>query len=197
VIARRGLVRRTLLAALSSGLGLLACHHQVPLPRAPEAPASVGQLPGASGVYYLTPAGLRPLVGRGVVFHQLKVGPFAQRESMQIPGGHAYPELDSAPVFYYRQEGDERPGAINLVLARLKVSHGHRELQESVAAQGGEVETGVSVSSQVQVYITRVSDTIYKIIPADDLRPGEYAFYVRTSHEHTQDAYLYDFSVSQ
>jgi hypothetical protein len=159
-------------------------------------------LPDAPGLYYVTDQGSRALVGHAVVFHRsgsllastLTVGIVSRKVNIQIPGKHAEPYLGPRPVFYYRQSADEPPGVISLVLSRLKVYRDRRQLEVS-AAGAGRASAGVSINSEIQIHIDRVSASVYRVTPADNLTDGEYAFYLRTNGARTQDAFVYDFSV--
>ena len=160
------------------------------------------ELPEAPGLYYVTPEGLRAIVGRAVVFHRtgsalagaVTFGIVSGKVNIKIPGKHAGSHLPSKPVFYYHTAPDDPPGVVSLVLSRLKEAHGNRQL-EARSSGLGRASKGISINSQIQTDISLASPGVYKIEPASSLDDGEYAFYLRTSGASTQDAFLYDFSV--
>jgi hypothetical protein len=54
---------------------------------------------------------------------------------------------------------------------------------------------GISINSQIQTKTTAASPAVYRVEPQDQLKLGEYAFYLRTAGASTQDAFLFAFSV--
>ncbi len=161
-----------------------------------------GDPPDEPGLYCLTQIGIQPIVGRAVVFNrsgsrlagELTFGIVSGKVNIKIPGKHADIHLSSSPAFYYRAGPDDPPGVLSLVLARLRVQGEKRQLEARAAGFGRQSE-GISINSQVQTDIREDSSRVFKVVPAGSLKPGEYAFYLRTSGARTQDAFLFDFSV--
>ena len=111
----------------------------------------------------------------------------------EVLGAHAEQHVISTPVFYYRvTAGGEATGAGDLVLVRLKAKHARREFE--VSAQGNwQASSGISLRSQVKFYQKQVESGVYKLLPAQDLDPGEYGFYQYRGRD--LPGFLYDFSV--
>jgi tetratricopeptide (TPR) repeat protein len=160
------------------------------------------QVPDAPGLYVMTAQGLRAIVGRAVVFHRtgsfltgaLTLGVIAGKANIKIPGRQSGMYLPTKPLFYYRASRDDAPGVVSLILSRLIVAHGDRQL-EARASGLGRASEGISINSQIQTKIEVAEPGVYRVEPASDLKQGEYAFYLRTRGASTQDAFLYDFSV--
>ena len=160
------------------------------------------QVPGDPGLYYQNPEGAIRIEGRALtVEHSAsKLPPLPMKGAMptgkgtvkaQILGRHAQLHVISTPVFYFRMPPG-RGGAGDLVLVKLKQKSSRREFEIS-----GEKEwkpsSGISLKSQVEFYEKQVETGLYRLVPADDLDPGEYGFYQYRGGE--LPGYLYAFQV--
>lgn len=166
------------------------------------------RVPRDPGLYYLMPPDTSRIEGRAVTVSQGRsrmplgrsmpapmkaIGGGGQSEA-EILGEHAAQRVIAAPVFYFRaQEGQEATGAGDLVLVKLRVKKNHREF--TISAEGPwQSNTGVPLRSQVEFYAKRVESGLYKLTPAEDLKPGEYGFYLFRGRD--LPGFLYDFSVA-
>jgi len=109
----------------------------------------------------------------------------------QILGQHAELQVISTPVFYFRVPPG-REGAGDLVLVKLKQKSRHREFEIS-AEKEWTPSSGISLKSQVEFYEKQVESGLYRLVPADDLDPGEYGFYQYRGRE--LPGFLYAFQV--
>ena len=162
------------------------------------------KVPTDPGLYYLNPQGVTRLEGRAVtVAHSAsKLPPIPLKGALplgnskvkaEVLGEHAEQHVISTPVFYYRvTAGGEATGAGDLVLVRLKAKHGRREFEVSAQANW-QASSGISLRSQVKFYVKQVESGVYKLLPAEDLDPGEYGFYQYRGRD--LPGFLYDFSV--
>ena len=162
------------------------------------------KVPTDPGLYYLNPKGVTRLEGRAVtVAHSgSKLPPIPLKGALplgnskvkaEVLGEHAEQHVISTPVFYYRvTAGGEATGASDLVLVRLKAKHGRREFEVSAQANW-QASSGISLRSQVKFYVKQVESGVYKLLPAEDLDPGEYGFYQYRGRD--LPGFLYDFSV--
>lgn len=160
------------------------------------------QVPTEPGLYYQSAEGMVRMEGRALtVQHSAsKPPPMPMKGAMptgngkiraQILGQHAEQRVISTPVFYFRPpRGGE--GAGDLVLVKLKVKHGRREFEISDDKQWTP-SSGISLKSQVEFYEKQVESGVYRLVPADDLNPGEYGFYQYRGRE--LPGYLYAFKV--
>jgi hypothetical protein len=167
------------------------------------APDSV-KVPSDAGLYYVTRAGAERIEGHAVtVAHSgSKLPPLPMKGALPFGGGkvkaeilgeHAEEAVASTPVFYYRvAKGNEAVGAADLVLVKLKAKHGRRGFEASSKADWT-AGSGVSLSSQVRFSEKQVESGVYKLVPAEDLDPGEYGFYEYRGRD--MPGLLYDFSV--
>ncbi len=158
-------------------------------------------IPSDPGLYYLNPRGLTRIEGRAVTVAQtgsrvpLKGSLPMNRDKVnaQIIGESAEHKVISTPVFYYRvPSGGEAAGAGDLVLVKLKTKHSRREFQVS-AQRDWHAGSGISLRSQLQFYTKQVESSVYKLVPARDLEPGQYGFYLFRGHD--LPGFIYDFSV--
>jgi hypothetical protein len=160
-------------------------------------------VPPDPGLYYLNPQGLRRIEGRAVTVEQShnyvplkeRLSGQANKSKAEILSVRAENTVSSTPVFYYRvPAGSEAAGAADLVLVRLKTSHGHREFD---LTSEGEWKTsaGIPLRSQLELLRKHVEGGVYRLIPAKDLKPGEYALYLFRGRE--LPGLIYDFEVSQ
>lgn len=160
------------------------------------------QLPETPGLYCITVGEVNAVIGQAVLFRRtggllagaLTFGIVSGKINIKIPGTHAGTHLGSRPVFYYHSGPGDPPGVLSLVLARLKESNGNRQL-EAKASGAWRASEGISTNSQIQTNTSLASPSVYKVEPQEELKAGEYAFYLRTAGASTQDAFLYAFSV--
>lgn len=142
-----------------------------------------------------------PVISNRSYFGVWKIGANG-KSRIQIPGPHASLRVNDVPVFYYRSDPErDRAGTLAVTLVVLKSRKNLREVEEASASAVGkgnvgaaQASLGIPVKYQVQTQITRHGDT-YRLVPGIDLKPGEYAFYLRTWGERSQESFLYDFSV--
>jgi|SRR5579863_4137539 len=170
------------------------------------------RVPPDPGLYYVTPQGIEPVEAHSVTVEHTasKLPPLPMRGAMpmgsgsvraELLGDHADTELASTPVFYYRTAldgDDERDGAgpADLVLVKLKSKRGRREFElggGSNSKAEWHPSSGISLKSQVRFNQKRVDRGLYRLLPADDLDPGEYGFYQYRGRD--LPGLLYDFSV--
>jgi len=98
----------------------------------------------------------------------------------QMLGKDAGNKVDSAPIFFYRvASGNEASGgsAGDLILAKLKVKGGRRQFELGASGTGRD-SAGLSIRSQIECRRTAVAPGLYRIQPASELKPGQYAFYL-------------------
>lgn len=164
------------------------------------APDSVS-VPSDPGLYYLSPKGLTRIEGRAVTISEtgsrvplkgpLPIG--GGKVSAEIIGESAEHKVISTPVFYYRvASGSEAAGAGDLVLIKLKTKH-HRRQFEVGGKREWQPSSGISLRSQVQFYTKQMESGVYRLVPAQDLEPGEYGFYLFRGRD--LPGFIYDFSV--
>lgn len=161
------------------------------------------QIPHEAGLYYLNEKGLTRIEGGAVSLERggsrLKskatLGKRGRRiVNGEIPGETAELKVQSTPVFYYRTsaESETSGGAGDLVLVKLKISHGHREFEISTEGEW-KGSSGVSLRSQLEFHKRQVENGVYKLLPAQDLGPGEYGLYLFRGHD--LPGLIYCFSV--
>ena len=97
-------------------------------------------VPSVPGLYYLNSQGLKRIEGRAVTVEQshshvpLKETLPGQgnKSKAEILSERAENRVSPTPVFYYRvPPGSEAVGAADVVLVKLKTTHGHREFDLS------------------------------------------------------------------
>jgi hypothetical protein len=159
------------------------------------------QVPHEAGLYFLTPQGLVRIEGRQVtVASSHKKLPMSgslpmvgNQSRAEILGAHANQTATSTPVFFYRAPtGEESTGAGNLVLVRLRSRGNHREFTISAEAEWN-ANTGIPLRSQVEFNAKQVESGAFRLEPADDLKTGEYGFYLFRGRD--LPGFLYDFTV--
>jgi hypothetical protein len=160
-------------------------------------------VPPDSGLYYLNPQGLRRIEGRAVTVEQshnhvpLKgtLPGQGNKSKAEILSQRAEDRVSSTPVFYYRvPPGGEAAGAADLVLVKLKTTHGHREFDLSSEGEW-KASSGIPLRSQLELLRKQVEGGVYRLVPAKDLKPGEYALYLFRGRE--LPGLIYDFEVEQ
>ncbi len=160
-------------------------------------------VPKEHGLYYQASKGLVPIEGQVISFARTgslvssaaTFGIKSRKINVQILGERSTHTTDSRPVFYYRAaSGSESVGgsAGDLVLVRMSKKHNRRQFE--VAAGGAwRGSQGISIRSQLQVVRKQVEAGLYQLTPGENLRPGEYAFYLFRGYD--LPGYVYDFSV--
>jgi hypothetical protein len=164
-------------------------------PPNPNDPSS----PHAPGIYYLRsgPAGqtmteLQPTASSGErtggMFKMAMTGGIAKAKyKMSIPGREASLRVqEPRPTFYFyfattagaMGQGPTSPNDFSLV--KLDKKKDRREVVVGRAGITG-VSSGVSSDAAVAFDAESVSAGIYKVVPKEDLKPGEYAFFFATS----------------
>jgi hypothetical protein len=159
------------------------------------------RVPPDPGLYYLNPQGLRRIEGRAVTVEQshnhvpLKgtLPGQGNKSKAEILSQRAENRVSSTPVFYYRvPPGGEAAGAADLALVKLKTTHGHREFDLSSEGEW-KASSGIPLRSQLELLRKQVESGIYRLVPAKDLKPGEYALYLFRGRE--LPGLIYDFEV--
>ena len=121
-------------------------------------------VPPVPGLYYLNPQGLRRIEGRAVTVEQshshlpLKETLPGQgiKSKAEVLSERAESRVTSTPVFYYRvPPGSEAAGAADLVLVRLKATHGHREFDLSSEGEWKPIKINVQVKAPDKKMIRR------------------------------------------
>lgn len=160
-------------------------------------------VPSEPGLYYLNSQGLSRIEGRAVTVershsHVPLKGTLpgqGNKSKAEILSEHAENRVTPTPVFYYRAPPDsEAAGAADLVLVRLKTTHGHREFDLSSEGEW-KASAGIPLRSQLEVLRQQVEQRVYRLVPAKDLKPGEYALYLFRGRE--LPGLIYDFEVGQ
>jgi hypothetical protein len=160
-------------------------------------------VPPDPGLYYLNPQGLRRIEGRAVTVEQshnhvpLKgtLPGQGNKSKAEILSQRAENRVSSTPVFYYRvPPGGEAAGAADLALVKLKTTHGHREFDLSSEGEW-KASSGIPLRSQLELLRKQVEGGVYRLVPAKDLKPGEYALYLFRGRE--LPGLIYDFEVEQ
>ncbi len=161
------------------------------------------QVPPDPGLYYLNPEGLTRIEGQAVTIDQshghlpLKGALPGQgsKAKAQILSEGAENRVSPTPVFYYRvPPGGEGAGAADLVLVKLKATHGHREFDLSSEGEW-KASAGIPLRSQLGLLRKQVESGVYRLVPAKDLSPGEYALYLFRGRE--LPGLIFDFEVER
>lgn len=162
---------------------------------------SVRDIPSEPGLYAVTSQGLIKIEGQAVSFVRsgsrlvstVTVGIKSEKGNLQILGTTASHTLDSKPEFLFKTApGNEAAGgsAGDLVLLRLRV-HGERRQVELGARGFGRESRGPSIRSQIQCLRREIEPGLYRVIPAEALTDGEYAFYLYRGYD--LPPLIYDF----
>ena len=145
-------------------------------------------------------------MGRVTAFEQsgsllasaVTAGIHAARVSTQIAGARARTTVGEKPIFYYRSPGNQDVGGLDVVLTQMTVKCDRRQFE--VAARGSwRGSTGVSVRHQIDYDASEISPGLYKLTPAQNLKAGQYAFYMFRGFEHAStkagQGFVFDFQV--
>ena len=160
-------------------------------------------VPSDPGLYYLNPDGLTRIEGRAVTIEQSpshvplkgRVPGQGSKAKAQILSERAETKVTSTPVFYYRvPPGFEGAGAADLVLVKLKATHGHREFDLTSEGES-KSSSGIPLRSQLELLRKQVESGVYRSVPAKDLGPGEFALYLFRGRE--LPGIIYDFEVER
>ena len=161
-------------------------------------------VPSDPGLYFLEPRGLTRIEARTVslapegsrLTTTATLGVRGRgRVTAEIVGATAEHKVTSTPVFYYRTAAGSdaaRSGLADLVLIRLKRKRDRRRFEIGAQSEW-KASAGISLRSQVDFSKKQVESGLYKLIPAQDLEPGEYGFYVFRGND--LPGIIYDFSV--
>jgi len=161
-------------------------------------------VPSDPGLYVLGPQGLTRIEARTVSLaaegsrlrSTATLGVVGKgRVTAEIVGATAEHKATSAPVFYYRTAASSdaaRAGPADLVLVKLKRKHDRRRFEVSTHNEW-QASAGISLRSQVDFSKKQVESGLYKLIPAQDLKPGEYGFYLFRGND--LPGIIYDFAV--
>ncbi len=216
-------VSEGVIAAMSSKTAIgptPAANVAVPVatPLATKRPAQAGELtPGGSraeadlsweipkehGLYYQASGRLVPIEGQVVSFARTgsllassaTFGLKSRKVNVQILGSTSAHTTVSGPVFYYRAApaGEAAGGSAgDLVLVRMRVAHERRQFEVG-AAGAWRASAGISIRSQLQVTRNQIEPGLYRLTPARELKPGEYALYLFRGYD--LPGFVYDFSV--
>jgi hypothetical protein len=160
-------------------------------------------LPTEPGMYVEAPGGLTKVIGQIAEFkrsgsrfvHEATAGIKTSKENIQLLGAHAQTAVSPQPIFYFlpaKQESEAGVNAGDLILIRLEEKSSRRQFE--VAAHGlWRNSTGITLTHQIQLFRSELKPEIFKIVPAVELKKGEYALYL--SRGEGMAAYVYDFSV--
>jgi hypothetical protein len=160
-------------------------------------------LPTEPGIYVEVPGGLTKIIGQiadfrrtgSLLVHGLTAGIKTRKENVQILGAHAQTVVSPQPVFYFapaKQEIDIGVNAENLILLRLEEKASRRQFE--IAAEGVlRKSAGLTVTHEIQLFRSEVQPEVFKIMPAEELKKGEYALYLMRNEG--MPSYIYDFSV--
>lgn len=160
-------------------------------------------IPADPGVYALGPNGLTPVVAQPVVMtgqgggvsRKATLGKMGGRKVMgEVLGERAQLRVSSTPVFYYRvpPHAENAASGADLVLVRLERKKNVRQFEVG-ADSNWKAGSGVSLRSQLQVYRMKVASGVFKLVPAEDLKPGEYGFFYFRGQN--LPGLMYDFTV--
>jgi hypothetical protein len=169
------------------------------------APAQTPQsgLPTEPGMYVEAPEGTVKIIGQIAEFkrsgsrfiYHATAGIKTKKENIQLLGAHAQTVVSPQPVFYFlpaQQESAVGVNAGDLILVRLEEKSSRRQFE--IAAEGlWRSSSGITLTHQIQLFRSEVKSAIYKIMPAEELKQGEYALFLARGEG--MAAYVYDFSV--
>jgi hypothetical protein len=154
-------------------------------------------------MYVEVSGGLTKVVGQIVEFKRsgsllvsdITIGIKTRKENVQLLGQHAQNVVSAQPVFYFvpaKQEAEAGVNAGDLILIRLEEKPKRRQFE--IAAWGAwRSSAGISLTHQIQLLREEVNPGVYRIMPATELRQGEYALYL--SRGEGMAAFVYDFGV--
>jgi hypothetical protein len=143
------------------------------------------EMPTEPGIYYKSPNGLikleQQMMSGGGLKHTGKmfVPGLTPQMVYTFHGAHAPLQIaEVRPVFYVKQftQMENIPGqsAQDVVIVRLDVKKKNREVQASSGGNMFTFKSGFSKEKTPDITVSRLSDTLFSIVPASDLKPGEY-----------------------
>jgi hypothetical protein len=159
--------------------------------------------PAEPGMYVEVSGGLTKVIGQIAEFKRsgsllvsdITIGIKTRKQNIQLLGPHAQNVVSAQPVFYFvpaKQEAEAGVNAGDLILIRLEEKAKRRQFE--IAAQGAwRSSSGISLTHQIQLLREEVNPGVYRITPATELGPGEYALYL--SRGEGMAAFVYDFGV--
>jgi hypothetical protein len=170
-----------------------------------RAPAQTSQpvFPTEPGMYVDAPEGAVKIIGQiaefkrsGSLFvYQVTAGIKTKKENIQLLRAHAQTVVSPQPVFYFLPAQQESAAGVNagdLILVRLEEKSSRRQFE--IGAEGlWRRSSGISLTHQIQLFRSEVKPAIYRIMPAEELKKGEYALFLARGEG--MAAYVYDFSV--
>ena len=160
-------------------------------------------VPKEHGLYYQSSNGLVPIEGQVISFARTgsrlssaaTFGIKSGKTNVQILGERSAHTTVSKPVFYFRAPpaGEAAGGSAgDLVLVHMTVKSKRRQFE--VAAGGAwRASSGISIRSQLQVARKQIEPDLYRLSPAEELKRGQYAFYLFRGYD--LPGFVYDFSV--
>jgi hypothetical protein len=160
-------------------------------------------VPKEHGLYYQASNRLVPIEGQVISFARtgsrlsstVTFGIKSAKMNVQLLGKTSAHNTVSKPLFYYRAaEGAEAAGgsAGDLLLVKMSVKHNRRQF-EIGAAGAWRASQGISIRSQLQVTRKRMESDLYRLAPAQQLKPGEYGLFLFRGYD--LPGFVYDFSV--
>ena len=173
------------------------------------APRPLQGLPKENGIYYEKDGRFTELFGKPVVRTQtagfaktiLTAGMSKVRSRSEIPGEHAQLQIgERQPVFYVLVPEGQSPEALTLV--ELDREDGRRRFQiGSAGGITGRSDSGYDLDKVRQVRIERVGGRAFRIMPDEELKPGEYGFVGAVTHTTVGVAsagvMIYDFGIQK
>lgn len=131
-----------------------------------------------------TSAGNLALAGLTMGFKKIKVKASLRESKAQL-------RVDPVTDFYFYGTNGFNPN--EFVLARFETNDSNRMIVAGEAGMMG-AKSGIRDEDQVKVTISKIDTGLYKVVPAKDLRPGEYAF-INLSDSKSQK--VWDFGVDK
>jgi hypothetical protein len=123
------------------------------------------------------------------------VGIKSAKVNIQLAGPHAQAVVSPQPTFYFippKQEAAAGVNAGDFILIRLE-EKSHRRQFEIAAAGLFRASAGISLTHQIQILRSEPKPGVFMIVPATELKKGEYALYLARGEG--MAAYVYDFGV--
>jgi hypothetical protein len=125
----------------------------------------------------------------------LTAGIKTRKENIQLLGATAQTVVSAQPVFYFipaKQEQEAGLNAGDLILIRLEEKSKRRQF-EIAAAGAWRKSSGITLTHQIQLLRDEIKPDVYKIMPATELKKGEYALFLARGEG--MAPYIYDFGV--
>lgn len=149
----------------------------------PKQAAGVGLL--AEGAYYKGPNGwvkleqIRMAGGGATHMAKMFVPGLTPQLVWTFRGAEAPVDIsEPRPAFYFKQSPylTNIPGYSerDIVLVRFDKKKDHRELQTTSGGNMLTFKSGFSKEKTPDIVVTRLSETIFQVVPNNDLQPGQY-----------------------